>query len=236
LRYALPALGLLGGLGAAGASTVIGDVPVVLAATLVFAGATSHRTLLASVLFGGFVAGLVLARAGRRSTRLAVVFVGGVLLVVGSYVVRANRGVERERAYGRELEQTMAALPPRTVVAHVLPHHSYPLYGPRFTNIVRFVPARGPDREDWIRTLRRHGVSIVALGPLVPGQLDRPEGGWLSDPRGPFVRIAGPGAAREAGLYRAPTPPPPWVDCWVDPAPPPPLRASGSGPPQARSA
>src|SRR5262249_29641387 len=185
-------------------------------------------TVLASVLFGGFVAGLVLARAGRRSTRLAVVFVGGVLLVVGSYVVRANRGVERERAYGRELEQTMAALPPRTVVAHVLPHHSYPLYGPRFTNIVRLVPARGPDREDWMRALRRHGVYIVALGPLVPGQMDRPEVGWLSDPGGPFVRIARQDAPRETVLYRLRNPAPPSGDCPVATAPPPPPRASGS--------
>lgn len=206
LRYALPALGLLGALGAAGASMVIGGLPVVLAVALVFAGATSHRTLVASVLFGGFVAGLVLVRAGRRSTRLSVLFVGTLLLVVGSYFVRANRGVERERAYGRELERTIAALPPRTVVAHVLPHHSYPLYGPRFTNIVRFIPARAPDREDWIQTLRKHGASIVALGPLFPRQFHRPEVGWLSDPSGPFVRIAGQDAAHETVLYQLRSP------------------------------
>src|SRR5262249_4659325 len=202
LRYALPALGLLGALGAAGASMVMGDLPVVLAMTLVFAGATSHGTLIASLLFGGLAAGFALARAGRRSTRRSVLFVGGLVLVVGSYFARTNRGVERERAYGREPERTIAALPPRTVVAHVLPHHSYPLYGPRFTNIVRFVPARGPDREDWIRTLRRHGVSIVALGPLVPRQFDRPEVGRLSHPGGPFVLIPRHAAAPRAGPLR----------------------------------
>jgi hypothetical protein len=206
LRYALPALGLLGALAAAGSSTVIGGLPVVLAMVLVFAGATSHRTLIASLLFGGFVAGLMLARAGRTSTRLSVLFVGGLLLVVGSYCVRANRGVEREQAYGRELERTIAALPPRTVVAHVLPHHSYPLYGPRFTNIVRFIPARTPDREEWIQTLRKHGASIVALGPLVPGQSHGPEVGWLSDPSGPFIRIAGQDATHETVLYQLRSP------------------------------
>jgi len=181
---------------------VIGNLPVVLATTVVFAGATSHRTLIASILFGGAVAGLVLARAGHRNTRFALLFAGGLLLVVGSYFVRADRGVARERAYGRELERTIAALPPRTVVAHVLPHHSYPLYGPRFTNIVRFIPASAPDREDWIQTLRKNEVAIVALGPLMPRQVHRPEVDWLSDPSGPFIRIAGQDAANETVLYR----------------------------------
>jgi len=202
LRYALPALGLLGALGAAGASLVIGSLPVLLGVALVFAGATSHRTLAATALFCVLVAGLMYARAAPRGKKYALLGVGGVLLILGSYYLRVDRSVERERAYGVELERTIAALPPRTVVAHVLPHHSYPLYGPRFTNIVHFIPARGGDREDWIRALRKDGASIIALGPLAPRQLDWPEVGWLSDPDGPFIRIAGMDASRETVLYR----------------------------------
>src|SRR4029077_8785394 len=155
-----------------------------------------------TALFCVLVAGLMYARAAPRGKKYALLGVGGVLLILGSYYLRVDRSVERERAYGVELERTIAALPPRTVVAHVLPHHSYPLYGPRFTNIVHFIPARGGDREDWIHALRKDGASIIALGPLAPRQLDWPEVGWLSDPDGPFIRIAGMDASRETVLYR----------------------------------
>ena len=202
LRYALPALGLLGALGAVGASMVIGDLPVTLAMTLVFAGAAGHRTLIASLLIGGFAAGRR-ARPRRpqryetlRPVRKRLAAGRGIVLRASQPRCGAGAGLRaRARAYhcSASASNGRRTRPPSSQLSAVWAavHEHRPLRA-----------ARGPDREDWIQTLRTHGVSVVALGPLPPGQLHPPEVGWLSDPSGPFIRIAGQDATRETVLYR----------------------------------
>src|SRR4029453_10543879 len=202
LRYALPALGLLGVTGAAGAARLVGAGTVTLAALLVFADSTSDRTLPAPIAVPVTPAPAALVRIAPRRTAWLSALAVAIAAVVGWSSLRARHDAARAWAYGVALERTVTELPAGTVIAHVLKSSSYPLYGPKFTNRVRYVRAPPADPEEWLRALRDRGVSIVALGPLKPRQVKRLEVGWLPPPPGPFLRVVGPDPRRETVLYR----------------------------------
>jgi hypothetical protein len=202
MRYALPTLGLLGVTGAAGAARLVGSGTVTIAALLAFADSTSARTFPAAVVVALAAASITLVRVAPRRIAWLLALAATIGAVGGWMSLRARRDVARARAYGVAFERTLAELPAGTVVAYVLKSSSYPLYGPRFTNRVWHVPATTGDREEWLRGLRDHGASIVALGPLTLRATKRPEVGWLADPAGPFVRIAGDDPRRETVLYQ----------------------------------
>jgi hypothetical protein len=202
MRYALPALGLLGVTGAAGAARLVGAGTVTLAAVLVFADSTSARTLPAAIAIALTAATIAIVRSAPRRTAWLLALAAAAAAVGGWSSLRAQHDAARARAYGVALERTIRELPAGTVVAHVRKSDSYPLYGPRFTNRVRHVPAASRDPEEWLRALRDHGASLVALGPLTHEQAKRPEVGWLADPAGPFVQIVGHDPRRETVLYR----------------------------------
>ncbi len=198
VRYALPALGLLGALGAVGAGRTAGAGSVVLAVVVVSAAAADAYTPGAAVLVGLAAAALLVRSPAPAAAAAALLCLA---VVWGSSVLRDRRSDERRQRWP-VAERLAAALPPGAAVGHIATAFSYPLYGPRFTNRVTFVPSTSDDREAWIATLRARGVALVAVGPLVPHQRRRRELAWLADPLGPFERIAGDDPVRETVLYR----------------------------------
>jgi hypothetical protein len=199
VRYALPCLGALGVLGAVGATRIAGPGIVGAAVVAVSAAVADAYTPAAVVLVGLGAAALL----GRRP---AVVTLSAALLLAavvgGSSMLRHRRAEDRLRRYGSIVERLAEQLPPGAAVAHVATAFSYPLYGVGFGNRVTCAPATSDDRDAWIRALRARDVALVAVGPLEPHQRRRRELGWLADPAGPFVRVAGEDPVRETVLYR----------------------------------
>ena len=202
LRYALPALGLLGVLGAAGAARLVGPGVATLGTLLVFADSTSARTLLAAFVVLASAATGAIARVVPRRAAWGLLLLAGLGVLGGWSSLRHRWEDARGRAYGVAVERALAGLPTGAVVAHVLKSGSYPLYGPRYANTVRWIPAAVGDREHWLGDLRGSGASIVALGPVALRDRGRREIAWLADPTGPFERIAGDDPERGIVLYR----------------------------------
>jgi hypothetical protein len=199
VRYALPFLGLLGVLAAAGAARIVGAAGVA-AAVLAASVDAVEKTTPAALALVALAAVALFAR--RRAVATGAALVLGMTVVWGASVVRERRAAERAARDGPVVARLAAELSPGTAVGHFTTASSYALYGPRFSNRVVFVPALSGDRDDWVRTLRARGVAIVAAGPVMPYQRDRPELAWLADPGGPFVRLAGDDPNRETVLYR----------------------------------
>jgi hypothetical protein len=202
LRYALPAFAMLALTGAVGGAHLVGPVGALAAAILAAVDSTSIRTLPAAMLVMLGATIVTLIRVAPRRVTSMVIFAASVALVGSWSWLCVQRDAARTRAYGAAVEWSVAALPAGTVIAHPIKSNSYPLYGPRFTNRVRYVPAVTPHREQWLRALRDAGASIVALGPLTRRQEQRPEVRWLTDRDGPFLPIAGIDPRREVVLYR----------------------------------
>lgn len=201
LRYALPAVALLGPLAALGATRTAGPVVVASAALAVFAGTLRAASALAAAGVGlAWTASASYRRRPRVACGLATALAAAAL--VGSSRLRMHRDAERARLYGRVPALVTRLLPPGGAVAHVVTARSYPLYGPRYTNRVAFAPGVGLDRDAWTAELRRRGVVLVALGPLGAHQRDRPECVWLADPAGPFEHVVGTDPQRHMVLYR----------------------------------
>jgi hypothetical protein len=172
----------------------------VAAAVLAVSVGAVEKTTPSAIALVGLAAVALLA--GRRAVAAGAAVLLGVAAGLGSERgARTARGGARG-ADGPVVARLAAELSPGTAVAHFTTAFSYALYGPRFSNRVVFVPAASDDRDDWVRTLRARGVTIVAAGPVMPYQRDRRELVWLADPGGPFVRVAGDDPNRETVLYR----------------------------------
>jgi len=201
VRYALTSLALVAAVGAAGWARMGGRIPVLAAAVVIFAGAT-NRSMLAAALMLALAGVAVVLRSVRPRAALAVLALLCVLAITGSRDLRHIRAAERRIAYGGLDETLTRELPAGTAIGHVANTHSFLFYGTRLTNRIVYVPARGMGHDAWVDLLRARGVGLVALGPLNPRKRWGPERGWLEDPNGPLIRVAGTDPARETVLYR----------------------------------
>ncbi len=199
VRYALPGLAGLGVLAAVGATRIAAPAIVAGAVVVVSLTAADAYTPAAVIV----VALCAVTVRGRRP--LGVILAATALLasvVVGSSVLRRWRADDRLRRYGPIVERLDDQLPAGAAVAHVTTAFSYPLYGAGFEHRVLYAPATSDDREAWIDALRARQVALVAIGPLEPHQRRRRELAWVTDPAGPFVRVAGDDPVVETVLYR----------------------------------
>lgn len=202
VRFALPALGLLAAVAAAGAGQHVGTGPVLAAVAFVVAGTTTRLTPLAIAVVGVLAAGGIAARRRRAPAAVIVTLLLAGLAAVGSWTARQYRAEARARHAGPALDRLAEALPPGGTIAYVVPTRAYLLYGPRLEQHVAYLPGKGLDREAWTSRLRDRRIALVAIGPLQPHHRRRPEVAWLTDPSGPFERVAGTDPARETVLYR----------------------------------
>ncbi len=63
------------------------------------------------------------------------------------------------------------------------------------------------DAAAWAEELRRRGVALLAIGPVLPRWRGRAGLGWIASEHGPFVRVFGQDPDREIVLYRIPRSP-----------------------------
>ena len=127
------------------------------------------------------------------------------VVVGGTFVARERRDVERTMVYGPIVEYLERHVPAGEVIGQLLTHRAYLLYGRRLNRRVLHVPAGSDDFAEWVESLRRRAVTLVAAGPVPEGYQSQRELAWLEPPRPPLVRVYGSGLPRGMTLYRIET-------------------------------
>lgn len=216
LRYAFPHLGLLSVTAALGVTAVpfwrVGAAfwALVSGAVALMDVVDSKKILVGVMLLligaaGGRVPSFVREGYATRWLRtwgagvlLGSLLVGGVAL---SWKARGQREERRRHYLGGVMHYVTRSVRPDETIGYVGCNQSYALYGKRLDHRVEYVPALGPSRTDWFRSLRRRGVQVVAVGPLPQGT-NLQELAWLNAPQSPFVRVFGRNVHEDTLLFR----------------------------------
>jgi hypothetical protein len=223
MRFAYPCVGALGVAAAVGATwlkirdealaavAILGAVPALLglAESLGLAQAVLLYAAVNLLLLWGLSqpsneAELAVRRPGRARAvgwgAVAALSLG--LVVILTFLGREAREAARASTYGGIMTYLDAELEPEEPVGYVCSHRSYLLYGSRLDRRVVYVPAESGQCDLWVEDLRRQGIRIVAMGPLLGYWKSRPEVQWLQETDGPFVRVYGRNPTQEPVLYR----------------------------------
>ena len=204
LRYGFPLVGLLAVAGAVGLGTVpVPDAAVATVAAVMVVVGVGNRELARATAVLISVAALGWLGSRNRRAGAVVVLTALTLFVFGARTLRDERNAARRARYGGVAEFVDAHVGPGRPVAYVGSRRIYPLAGAHLDRRVLWMPARDGDRDAWVADLRRAGIGVVAIGPVVTRRARRSrERAWLADASGPFVRVFGADDTRETVLYQ----------------------------------
>jgi 4-amino-4-deoxy-L-arabinose transferase-like glycosyltransferase len=226
LRYAFPAIGVLGILAALGATLArIKDqiiVFIVIACGVLAVLSTPNQRLASVFLYT--VVGLLLVwsvlnvtgwarwtASVRGVPRLGVVFILIGVIFVASFAARGIRDRYRSREYHGILDYIENNISKEQTIGYLLDHRPYLLYGKHLDRKVVYIApdeagARQgqPDsvgRSQWLDTLEERKVSFVAVGPILDAWKSRKELSWIRDDQKAFVHVFGRDTSNETFIY-----------------------------------
>jgi hypothetical protein len=232
-RYGFPCLALLGVMAAAGARAWQiwdeGLVATVLVSSLLSISDVAESNLLylgiLALLAGAQLKATpqsrVVAHLPKALRLSGSVALCAVLLFGVTFVARKRRESKRHEVYGGIVQYLTKQVGQDETIGYLASHRSYLFYGKELNRKVEYVPATTDDMAQWLETLRRRGVSVIAVGPgpqpeswksiaaMQAALASHPshrrvfkELVWLEDPNGPFVRVFGENPGAEPLLYR----------------------------------
>jgi len=217
LRFAFPALGLLG-IAAALSATILRTKEEVLASIVIISSVisvmmTAHVRLL--YVFLCIAVGLLLVWSLLRAidwTRLisrvprAIKWVTAIILIgfvaASTLGLRAARDSQRTKLYHGILGYIERNISEEQKIGYLLCHRPYLLFGRNLNRTVVYVPSESDSLSQWLDTLEKRKVDFVAVGPIPDEWKSSRELSWLKNSNGTFIHVYGQDSSKEIFLYR----------------------------------